>query len=1016
MIINTDLANAETGTADQTGRAARSKRVKRTCAPLRRALLGGISASAFALALTLTPAGQANADEVLSGSPPTQTLTITGDPDGPLVFSPGGGTNRDSNVITVLDLSGASDITVQDASGISIDSNQAITVTSGANGPDITATGMNTDGIFAMIGDSNSIGDIVIETSGDVSGGDEGIYARNFGEGAISITSQGVKGAADDGIDAAISSTTSAVKTTSANITVNAQGDVSGETRGIRALNGSRGSISISSQGVTGASGYGVVALIDNDTAVGNISIDAKGDVSGGDIGIRARNEGTGSILITSQGVTGGDQNFNFGIEADLDNNSSVGNIAIKAYGDVSSGGTGIFANHNGTGTVDITVSGHVSGGVYGIFVDNADTSTVTLNAGSRVWTNGTDPSDNAIEFSGGDDVLMITTSSQIGRDTAAGAVSTTGLVDFDWGIDILRLNSTQTAVQSENFGNFRNVERVEVVGGQWDLFGDLSTAGVSHESVEGGSTATFRDKVTNKPFVDVHQNAIVQFDQAGNDLDTIRLEEGSNIILGAPAIADATAPVPTAILTTDYTLVTVKAGSNTAADPETITVFVPSSFTEGTALVVGNSPPITNGQFAALTVNETALVSFEFALENGGSDLTLTASRKSAGEAAAELGVDLDTAQALQRVQDAMTPGGELDVALSTILNIGTPTEQRNAAEQLGVQKDALSASSDVVVQAGEQIRSTISDRLTAMRGGDGFTTVAENAASGFATGDGALSSAVWLRPFFNLADQDDRDGVAGYEADTYGFAFGVDTAATDEARVGIAGAWATSDVEGDGAGQSELDIDSYQITLYGDYDFSGFYAEGFVGYATNSNESSRVINFGGLDRTATADFDSDQVFAAAYAGTSLNLGDGLYLGPEVGLSWTSVSTDSYTETGAGGVSQVVDPDDIDIVVASLRGTLLKEIEQNGGRLIPEVSLGVGYDLVGDSANATARFTGGGAAFNVDGVDPVRFSLDGGVGLTWDTDTWSIGANYDAEIKSDYLSHSGKVEGKLRF
>ena len=71
---------------------------------------------------------------------------------------------------------------------------------------------------------------------------------------------------------------------------------------------------------------------------------------------------------------------------------------------------------------------------------------------------------------------------------------------------------------------------------------------------------------------------------------------------------------------------------------------------------------------------------------------------------------------------------------------------------------------------------------------------------------------------------------------------------------------------------------------------------------------------------------------------------------------------------------------------------------------------------IIGDEAVATGTFTGGGAAFTSTGAEVEQLSGNVGFGLTYETDMWSAGANYDLDAKSDYSSHSAKLELRVKF
>ena len=238
-------------------------------------------------------------------------------------------------------------------------------------------------------------------------GGNDGIYARHFGIGALSVTAYGeVVGTARVGITAI------ADNANSTTFSVTTWDKVTGGLAGILAHHGGLGALTIvAHDDVTSTLNRGIDALISNTSDTGLLSITAE-DVTGLDRGITAINrglgalsivangdvEGTGSygiyaknygvdlisgnsLSITSEGVTGG----TYGIHA---RNDGTGALTIVADGDVEgSSSVGIFAlnfNSAGTGPLTITTEG-VTGGVHGIFALNNGRGALTVTANGDV-------------------------------------------------------------------------------------------------------------------------------------------------------------------------------------------------------------------------------------------------------------------------------------------------------------------------------------------------------------------------------------------------------------------------------------------------------------------------------------------------------------------------------------------------------------------------------------------------------------------------------------------------------
>ncbi len=302
---------------------------------------------------------------------------------------------------------------------------------------------------------------------------------------------------------------------------------------------------------------------------------------------------------------------------------------------------------------------------------------------------------------------------------------------------------------------------------------------------------------------------------------------------------------------------------------------------------------------------------------------------------------------------------------------------------------------------------------RLAALRSGDAVST-------GMAAGDASTGLQVWGQAFGTVANQDDRDGIDGYDADTYGFAFGAETEAiADNAVFGIAFTYANTDVESENANRTETDVDSYQVTLYGDYDLDErTYVSGQLGLSFNDNDTTRydVGAISGL--TAKGNYDSTQVSVRLEGGRSYEVANNFVLTPSISANYMNYSADSYTETGAGGLNLTVDSDTLNVLEfgVAVEASWVNE-GYDGSVFKPTVNLGVRHDVIGDAFEANNTFAGGGTAFKTEGFDPAQTTFNAGVGATYfSTSNWNLSASYDAEVKSDYVSHSGLVKAAYKF
>ena len=139
----------------------------------------------------------------------------------------------------------------------------------------------------------------------------------------------------------------------------------------------------------------------------------------------------------------------------------------------------------------------------------------------------------------------------------------------------------------------------------------------------------------------------------------------------------------------------------------------------------------------------------------------------------------------------------------------------------------------------------------------------------------------------------------------------------------------------------------------------------------------------------------------------------------PHVMGHWTHYDPQDYSEIGAGGASLTVQQEAVDIAELGIGfdvNWLIPNSDES--KFTPEISGGYRYDFIGDRVEATSTFTGGGAAFTSQGIEPARhrYNLGGGIGYTSPKNTLELKAGYNLEFKSGYYAHSGSFRTAFKF
>ena len=300
-------------------------------------------------------------------------------------------------------------------------------------------------------------------------------------------------------------------------------------------------------------------------------------------------------------------------------------------------------------------------------------------------------------------------------------------------------------------------------------------------------------------------------------------------------------------------------------------------------------------------------------------------------------------------------------------------------------------------------------SARLAALR--------SDNNMTGIAAGNAFSGAKFWTQAFGKIAEQDRRDNIDGFDLQTYGVALGADKELKN-LTFGLAFSYGRSEVNSQNATTTQTNINSYQLSLYGDYDLGhNLYVGGSVYYAYHDIGTTRH-NVGGVSGlNANGDFSANQFGARVEAGFDHRQGN-ILITPKILTNISHYDADSYTETGAGGASLSVDSDAVDVVELGAGVDAKWSLQQDSGAVLePVLSAGYRHDFVGDEVETNSSFTGTGASFQTRGFEPARNTFSLGASLTYySTANWDFTADYDYEIKSDYNSHSGVVKIMYKF
>lgn len=755
---------------------------------------------------------------------------------------------------------------------------------------------------------------------------------------------------------------------------------------------------------------------------------------------------GKGATFETTGGITTTDATLVSGATLTLNAGDFTGDIDGK--GTVNVDATGVVTGSLGATTAVKTVT----------VASGADLTLTSAAGGSEVdATNGIVLEDDGLDNGNGGDLIITTASS--GNDYTISSKITTG---FDSEGTITVSDSTDTVNFAANIGTSSAALQALTIAGAGanvvtstgNLYIDaiagnandeLQLIGTSAQAVSGtiddliltvgtgtsSSNVTFNGALANLASLTVNEDAKAFFGANAETAGAFDLDGQATVgktfsltvdtVTQGAAIGDLILTVGTDANGDDNSATLI---SGNAIDFEDIDGTTANGIK--TKLKVG-SGVISNGE-EFLIVNAGATVTN---FTNGDTIADTSALYKFIVQdgATAGLGVnDSDIVAVASRVNLTTSTSSKANAnALSAILDV--TAAQYAADTDLAAVYDSVQGAADLD-EAAESISATTdgghiagafsvtdsslginSGRLTSLRTGDATT--------GMSAGTINEGVSVWGQLFGKTGEQDQRDGISGFDIDTYGFAVGIDSEnVANNAVVGLAFGYGDTDVDSNDANSTETEIDSYQLSLYGDYDLAdNTYISGQLAYTWHSVDTTRS-NVGGVaGTTATGDFDANQYSARVELGRDYAYETAI-LTPSVLANWSHYDGDNYTETGAGGANLAVDQDGVSIFEVGVGLDAKWDLEQASGAVVqPALHVGYRYDFIGDEVETSQSFTGGGTTFQADGFDPAQSTFDIGAAVTYYTvDNWEFTADYTYEFKEDYDSHAGFVRAGYQF
>lgn len=286
----------------------------------------------------------------------------------------------------------------------------------------------------------------------------------------------------------------------------------------------------------------------------------------------------------------------------------------------------------------------------------------------------------------------------------------------------------------------------------------------------------------------------------------------------------------------------------------------------------------------------------------------------------------------------------------------------------------------------------------------------------SGLSSGeDFKTNRNLWVKPFGSWGSQGNKDGVVGYDSKSYGVIAGVDKDVSENTNLGVGFSYASSTLKSNDT-NNRVSVDSFLGIGYGDYrldDKTKINAQFALGY--NHSESTRRINFGGLNRSASGSYHGWNLQAGAGVSHVIKISEATTIAPEIRMDYFMVGNRAYEESGAGALNLHVGSQRQDQLIPAFD---LKANHNFMRGFSFALNAGVGYDLLHDENAVTASFTDNGGFFITRGLEVSPWILRSGAGLMWkQSDDLDFTARYDRRDRgSNYDNQTVSVKVRKAF
>lgn len=328
----------------------------------------------------------------------------------------------------------------------------------------------------------------------------------------------------------------------------------------------------------------------------------------------------------------------------------------------------------------------------------------------------------------------------------------------------------------------------------------------------------------------------------------------------------------------------------------------------------------------------------------------------------------------------------------------------QSGDAAKIAAAKEAASALAPEVVPVVPQTETMVAKQVynaigTRLSGG------INSANQGISSGDMLDDAAVWVQGLYNKSKLNNTSKAYGYDADTYGTAFGLEKFVTKSVKLGAGYAYNYTDIDGH---NRDTDVHTSTLFAYGEYKPNNWFVNGIASYGWSDYSETKHSTV-----DVKSKYDVNTFGLQAMTGYDFNLPQAFTLTPEAGMRYARVEQDGYVDDAGESVKS----HNSDIWTGVAGAKLSKAFAADNGMIFnPELRLAATYDLKNDKSNSFVTLANG-TSYAVQNTSLKRFGVEVGAGVTANlNDNVELSLGYEGRFREHYQDHTGLINAKYKF